>query len=74
MEKAFAARGLLVGGVSAHRHRLKGNMEDSWAQMLHSLSEKRSSIQAAATFALSKPEQATELLAAIVARVQVRGP
>ena len=49
-------------------------MEDSWAQMLHSLSEKRSSIQTAATFALSKPEQATELLAAIVARVQVRGP
>ena len=72
--EAFAARGLLVGGVSAHRHRFTGNMEDSWAQMLHSLSEKRSSIQAAATFALSKPEQAMELLAAIVARVQVHGP
>ena len=49
-------------------------MADEWARLLHSLSDKRSSIEAAATFALSKPEQATELLAAIVARVQVRAP
>ena len=42
-----------------------------WAKILQDLSEKRSSIQAAATFALEKPERATEFLASVVARLQV---
>ena len=52
-------------GAMAHR---------DWATILHGLSGTRSSIEAAAAFALDKPEQAMELFAAIVSRVQARSP
>ena len=43
-----------------------------WAGILDGLSEKRSSINAAATFALDKPAQATELFARAYGHLEVR--
>ncbi len=42
-------------------------MASKWALLLSELSDKRSSIEAATKFALSKPESANELIAAVVA-------
>lgn len=48
------------------------SMQTQWADILGSLTEKRSSIEGAATFALERPCNATEFLAAIVASAEVQ--
>ena len=47
------------------------NVGAQWASMMQGLSEKRSSIETAAQYALDRPEMATEFFAAILARVLV---
>lgn len=47
------------------------NTGEQWASILSRLSSSKTSIDGAAAFALDKPLKAFELLAAIVARLQV---
>ena len=44
----------------------------AWATILQGLSEKKSSIEAATAHALGQPENAPQLFAAVVARMQVK--
>ena len=61
-----------VRGPSASAPAVMDDVGREWAGILHGLSEKRSSINAAAAFALDKPAQATELFARAVGHLEVR--